>query len=175
MRKKGDNAMIALLNNIRINNITPQVECQLKQCFIEQTDLNYLWDALHLFAENNPVNMYNSQMMSRHSSPLITVIAMEDLPTGYCSSSTEIIEARNRKQSETRGLVYQLKSKIGARVILTMNIDIKDRLINSETGTISKISNITRVRFMKLIYSLMILKQVYNQRLSIYMNLMFPF
>ena len=45
--------------------------------------------------------------------------------------------AQNRKQSETGGLALQLKLKIDARVMLTMNVDIEDRLINGQVGTVN--------------------------------------
>ena len=36
----------------------------------------------------------------------------------------------NRKHTETGGLAKSLQLKIGAKVMLTVNIDIQDRLIN---------------------------------------------
>ena len=42
-------------------------------------------------------------------------------------------------QNENGGLDYQVKVKIGARVMLTVNLDVNDRLINGQMGTILKI------------------------------------
>ena len=48
--------------------------------------------------------------------------------------------AQNRKQSETGGLAFILNVKLGARVMLTVNIDLQDRLINGQIGTILQVS-----------------------------------
>ena len=44
--------------------------------------------------------------------------------------------AQNQKQTNTRGLAKLLKLKVGAKVMLTVNIGILDCLINSLTGNI---------------------------------------
>ena len=44
-----------------------------------------------------------------------------------------------RKRSETHGLDYEIKVKEGARIMLTTNINIQDRLINGQMGTVVKI------------------------------------
>ena len=46
----------------------------------------------------------------------------------------------NRNQSETGGLARNLEVKVNARVMLTVNIDIADRLINGQIGTVKHIS-----------------------------------
>ena len=48
----------------------------------------------------------------------------------------EIREAQNRKQSETGGLASLLELKVNFRVMLTANINIEDRLINKQMGTV---------------------------------------
>ena len=44
-----------------------------------------------------------------------------------------------RGRSETGGLDFGIQVKEGARVILTTNINIQDRLINGQMGTVEKI------------------------------------
>ena len=39
--------------------------------------------------------------------------------------------------SETGGLDYKIKLKQGARVMLTTNLNIEDRLLNGQMGTVS--------------------------------------
>ena len=48
--------------------------------------------------------------------------------------------AQNRKQTETGGLASTLKLKLGAKVMLTVNIDISDKLINGQIGIVKNIS-----------------------------------
>ena len=47
--------------------------------------------------------------------------------------------AQNRKKTNTGGLAKLLNSKIGAKVMLTVNKDIRDRLINGQTEIIRHI------------------------------------
>ena len=47
--------------------------------------------------------------------------------------------AQNQKQTNTGDLAKFLKLKIGAKVMLTVNIDIKNRLTNGQTGIIRHI------------------------------------
>ena len=47
--------------------------------------------------------------------------------------------AQNQRQTNTGGLAKLLKLKIGAKVMLTVNIDIQDCLINGQTGIIRHI------------------------------------
>ena len=44
-----------------------------------------------------------------------------------------------RGRSETGGLDYEILIKEGARVMLTTNISISDRLINGQMGTVFKV------------------------------------
>ena len=52
-----------------------------------------------------------------------------------CKYPLALIEtAQNQKQTNTGGLAKSLKLKIGAKVMLTINIDIQDCLIKDQTG-----------------------------------------
>ena len=44
--------------------------------------------------------------------------------------------AQNQKQTETGGLAKSLLLKIGAKVMLTVNINIQDGLINGQVGEV---------------------------------------
>ena len=50
-----------------------------------------------------------------------------------------IQDAENQKQTNTGGSTKLLKLKIGAKVMLTVNIDIQSCLINGQTGIIRHI------------------------------------
>ena len=73
-------------------------------------------------------------MLDNLSSPLISAHAEDEIPR-KCSNA-DIADARNRSQSETGGLALLLHLKIGARVIITVNIDIPNRLINGQLGIV---------------------------------------
>ena len=48
----------------------------------------------------------------------------------------KIIEVLNRNQSETGGLARVLDIKLNARAMLTVNIDLQDRLVNGQLGAV---------------------------------------
>ena len=52
---------------------------------------------------------------------------------------TFLKQAQKRNQSESGGLAYSLELKINGRVMLTTNINIEDRLINGQIGTVKHI------------------------------------
>ena len=65
MRQKGDSRLIQLLNKVRVGNIDKDAETLLKSRFIQSTDPDYPFDALHIFAENVPAKDYNDMMLSK--------------------------------------------------------------------------------------------------------------
>ena len=60
--------------------------------------------------------------------------------------------------SETGGLDFEVRVKVGARVMLTTNIDIADRLITGQMGTVLKkgVNEITQK--VSLVYILVVIK-----------------
>ena len=50
-----------------------------------------------------------------------------------------ILAAQNQKQTNTGGLAKLLKLNIGAKVMLTVNVDIQGCLINGQTGNVNHI------------------------------------
>ena len=69
--------------------------------------------------------------------PLISIHAEDEIPKN-CSNA-DIAEARIRSQSETGGLALLLHLKIVARVMITANLDIPDRLINGQLGIVKHV------------------------------------
>lgn len=73
----------------------------------------------------------------RDSLQLITIPAKDEVLKN--SKMLEIREAQNQKQSETGGLTSLLELKVNFRVMLATNINIEDRLINKQMGTVKHI------------------------------------
>ena len=69
---------------------------------------------------------------------IYVVPAIDILPKNI--PQQKVNEVLNRKQSETGGLPQSLQIKLNARVMLTVNIDLQDRLVNGQLGTIKHIS-----------------------------------
>ena len=138
MRQRGDSDLIDLLNKVRTSSLEEYDENLLKSRFIKENDDNYPSDALHIFAENKPCQEHNQKMLSSNENNLRSISTIDGLPKNV---SKDVIErALNRNQTETGGLARTLEIKVDARVMLTVNIDIADRLINGQIGTVKHIS-----------------------------------
>ena len=95
-------------------------------------------DALHIWTENVRVNEYNNKRLEQLSSPLFILKANDQYPSQVTQKDINTVLSKAR--SDTGGLDFEIKIKEGARVMLTTNIDIADRLINGQMGTAMKIN-----------------------------------
>ena len=125
-----------MLNNARTASLSKGDEQLLKSRFIPTNSGDYPRNALHIFAENSLANEHNSIMLASVPNTLVTILALDNYPTG--TTEKTIVSVREKKHSETGGLLYKLDLKIGCRVIMTTNVDIDDRLINGQIGTVKK-------------------------------------
>ena len=140
MRQQGDNAnkFIDLLNNVRVDTLTEADEELLQSKFISKNDANYPLDALHLYAENNPVTEHNKMMLAKLDGTCITINAIDQVPKDIPQRLIE--QMQQRKVTDTGGLEFKLTIKIGAKVMLTINLDIEDKLINGQIGRVTNIA-----------------------------------
>ena len=96
--------------------------------FIDSEDSNYPKQALHIFAENAPVSKHNDTMLNQLVGLPIEIEATGIVPSNCGFTESDIIAAQNRKPSNTGGLVKCLTLKLEAKVMLTVNVDVQDRL-----------------------------------------------
>ena len=132
-----DEIFVNMLNKIRVGEIDWNLEDVFKLHFIDKKDRCYPGNILHIFAENGPVKRHNDNQLRHIPGQLIIITAKDEVPKNFKIS--DIREAQNRKQSETGGLASLLELKVNARAMLTTNINIKDRLINRQMGTVKHI------------------------------------
>ena len=92
---------------------------------------------LNIWAENDPVNEHNNKQLDQLSSPLFVLKATDQYQSNITQQDINTVLSRAR--SDTGGLDFEINIKEGARVMLTTNIDITDRLINGQMGTVVKI------------------------------------
>ena len=137
MRQRGDNVFIDLLNNVRIGGPSDSDLHLLQSRVILTSDDNYPVNALHVFKENEPARQHNSFMLQTIDSNLITIKAIDQIPKGVPNYIYDKI--LNSSPSQTKGLLFKISIKIGARVMLTTNIDVSDKLINGQIGAVSYI------------------------------------
>lgn len=100
-------------------------------------DDDYPSNALHIWAENAPVDEHNRKMLDELSGFLFVLKARDQYPANVSQQDIEKVLSRGR--SDTGGLDYEIHIKEGAKIMLTTNIDIPDRLINGQMGTVFKI------------------------------------
>ena len=108
-------------------------QCEVK---VEHTQPKYMRNAMHVFAQNKYCDEWKEFMLK--SLPWDTSICVA------CDSKKDNITNLADinipdKPSATGNLTKELKIKIGARVMITTNIDVSDGLTNGVMGTIVNI------------------------------------
>lgn len=139
MRQKDDQTFIQLLNRLRVTQHTEADICTIQSRSVDLNDKNnYPVNELHVWAENKPVMEFNNQRLQGIAMPLHVLQAIDQYPNNV--SRHEIERVLSRGRSNTGGLDFEVHIKECARVMLTSNVDISDRLINGQLGTVAKIS-----------------------------------
>ena len=133
MGQREGNQFIQIINKIRKGNCDEEVETILKSRFFSRSSDQFPKNALHVLAENPPVNEHNQTMLDKIESQLIIVPAI-DILSKDCNINIESLQ--KRKLSETGNLASLLKFKVGAQIMLTKNIDIDDKLVNGALGRV---------------------------------------
>ena len=100
----------------------------LKSRFISKNSTDYPIEVLHFFAENRPVFEHNQAMLDKLEGTSFLIQAIDEISKNVAQRVVQ--EAQNLEQSETGGLALNLTLKLSAKVMLTVNIDISDKLIN---------------------------------------------
>ena len=106
--------------------------------------------ALHMYAENKPSVDYNELMLNEILGELISINATDEVPQEIHFSDKQTETIRARTIGDTGNLASILNLKVGAQVMLTINIDLEDRLVN---GLVGKVMYLRYVRDeVKVIY-----------------------
>ncbi|XP_060577549.1 uncharacterized protein LOC132734725 [Ruditapes philippinarum] len=136
MRQADDQPFSEMLNRVRTGSHTPDDITLLKSRLItDDTCSNevHLDKYLHVFATNAKVDAYNVQMLNQLSSEKIHLNATDRIP----------LSLKNYRLSDdekhTGGLAKVITIAVGARVILTRNVDVSDGLTNGTQGIVREI------------------------------------
>ena len=135
MHQQGEHSFTEILNRIHLGQLTKDDKEKLCTRIIKKSDDNYPHDALHIWTENELADKYNESKPEMIKRPIVTLIAHDEYPA--MASRHDVQKALARNRSETGGLDYKLMLKQDARVMLTTNLTIEDRLINGQMGKIS--------------------------------------
>ena len=137
--RQNDKLFVDLLNKVRVGNIDDDVGNLLKARCTSEFDEHYPKDVLHMFAENEPAIKRNEAVLNKLPGEIYTIEANDKIPDNRKHTLALKQVAQNQKQTNRGGLAMLLKLKIGAIVMLAVNIDIPYRLINDQTGIIGHI------------------------------------
>ena len=139
MRQRGDQIFIDLLNNIREGFVTEYDIKILMSRFISKNDPDYPSEAIHIWSENSLVNDHNQQKLSELSGIEYELLAIDKLPDNITEAALN--QVYERSQMDTGGLAHKLTIKLKAKVMITANINIGDKLCNGQIGTIEHIKH----------------------------------
>ena len=131
VRQQGDEKFSSLLNRIRIGQHTTADIDMLKGRQIEKDNDSYPAKSTHVYAYNDNVDMHNKKMLETLSTPKYTFVATDstrDSQTGRVEVATF--------GKEKCGLAKEVTLAVGARMILTKNIDVSDGLVNCAAGEV---------------------------------------
>ena len=137
MRQK-DNLLFAnVLRRIRTGDWNDEDIATLKSREICKDNPLYPSNALHVFAFNKDVNEHNETKLNELATEdeQIVLKATDDkYDTTGAVDLSKLPSSKSR--TETGGLETTLKLAVGARVMMTVNVNVEDGLVNGVTGTV---------------------------------------
>ena len=130
MRQKEDRIFAEVLNRLRLGKHDDTDEETFRKRVISQQDPNYPQSALHVFGTNEKVDEHNKKKLGELPTIPRKLVAHDKKPS---------VLKRYKPKSDpkfTGGLPEVLYLSVGARVMLTRNLDVTDGLVNGALGTI---------------------------------------
>ncbi|XP_035683454.1 uncharacterized protein LOC118420666 [Branchiostoma floridae] len=133
MRQQDDQAFADMLNRVRTAACTADDVRMLQARSTSNTDPGYPDNALHVFTTNKAVDDHNRGKLQQLATETIIIRCQDftkDKQTGQLQLSV------SDKPSESGNLRTEISIAIGARVMVTVNIDVADGLVNGACGTV---------------------------------------
>ncbi|CAH1276883.1 PIF1 [Branchiostoma lanceolatum] len=136
MRQKEDQDFANLLMRVRKAACTESDINILKSRVISKTD-PYPSEALHVFRNNKEADDHNLKHLTKLSSKVFHIKAIDtkDLRTGLTNV------AISTKSSGNCALKEVLSVAVGARVMVTVNVDVSDGIVNGAFATVVAIDS----------------------------------
>ena len=136
MRQRSDNTLIEVRNKIRVGNIDDFADNVLASSVVSTESDSFHNNTLRIYSENEPANLHNKEMLSKVDPSLVLIKPVDVFPKNITYSEKELQYLRTAKPRDTGNLTYLLELKVGAKVMLTGNINLDDHLINGQFGQI---------------------------------------
>ena len=135
MRQRGDQPFSELLCRVRTNTCTTDDVKVLKSREIATDSPNYPSQALHVYRLNADVDQRNTDMLDSIA-PQSAQFAIKAIDSVAGQTNHISLTSLSDKRSETGGLHGTLKLAVGARVMVTTNVDVSDGLVNGARGKV---------------------------------------
>ena len=135
MRQRGDSAFAELLCRVRTASCTSDDIAVLESRVVSPHSPDYPTEALHVYKLNADVDEHNDCMLRRIPSTVRRfAVKASDAATGQ-TKHIDLASLPTRR-TETGGLHGVLNIAVGARVMLTTNVDVSDGLVNGARGEV---------------------------------------
>ena len=141
MRQR-DGKFAQLLNSVRMKVPDEDSEedmlLQSRELFCSYSDADYPHSALHVYARNEHCDNWNNTRLDALPGPVVECYARDRTR----DANSNLMNVPFPKQRYLTGnLTECVRLKVGARVMLTSNIDVTDGLTNGAIGTVVHILN----------------------------------
>ena len=133
MRQRGDLEFSDILRRVRTATCNENDIQILKSREISATDSEYPVNALHVFAQNSQVDVFNQERFQCLDTTKFSINASDnetDIHTGT------ITRNNSPKTSTSGGLRNIVDVAVNARVMVIVNVDVADGLSNGVVGTV---------------------------------------
>lgn len=135
MRQRGDVQFVEILCRVRTGSCTSEDIQVLKSREITEKSPGYPTQALHVYRSNASVDKRNEIMLN--------ALACDDdqyviIAKDSHTNQTEQIDLSNlsKKKTDTGNLHHELRLAVGAKVMLTINVNVTDGLVNGARGEV---------------------------------------
>ena len=135
MRQKDDQSFAEMLGRVRTGNWNHSDITNLKSREVNITDPSYPSDALHAFAFNKDVHAHNLKKLNELTTEKVVICATDDKYDSTGAIDVSKLPS-SKSRTETGGLETTLHIAVGARVMVTVNIDTTDGLVNGVMGKV---------------------------------------
>ena len=135
MRQRGDSAFAELLCRVRTASCTSEDIAVLESRVVSPDSPDFPSEVLHVYKLNADVNEHNDHMLKRIPSTFRRfAVKASDAVAGQTKHID--LASLSTKRTDTGGLHGVLNIAIGARVMLTTNVDVSDGLVNGARGEV---------------------------------------
>ena len=137
MRQREDVAFAELLNKVRKGEIVVNTkeDFMLRDRIVkvDETHSEYPNELIHVYATNKLAGLRNLNMLSQLTTQMYTIQSVDGCKDQRANLATVKL---SESPKDTGSLLKELQLRVGARIMLTHNIDVSDGLTNGATGIV---------------------------------------